>query len=237
MSNSSFWTSGFCLHTWCHEAYGAQIRWSHYFVNGYSQSFKTKVRAKTSHKHSARKYLMCTGVYSALLFLFCFVWRFSLHRTGCPGAHCVDQAGFELTGIHLFLSSESWDKGTLYQCPATEIYSKGNAETFHGSGAVFLSNWISSVAFGWAEGIRTITLEHLFFLRRHFGGQLCLNQWRANVTRLELKLMFVVRHDVYSVFALGEAISDKMIELRNTTTSNYPVVLPSMLQTCEWHIH
>ena len=43
---------------------------------------------------------------------FClFIWfqdRVLLHSPDCPGTHCIDQAAFELTEIHLFLLPNCW---------------------------------------------------------------------------------------------------------------------------------
>jgi hypothetical protein len=45
-------------------------------------------------------------------FYFCFVLflRQGLsYSSGCPGTHCVDQVGFQLTVIYLLLFPECWD--------------------------------------------------------------------------------------------------------------------------------
>ena len=43
--------------------------------------------------------------------LFCFVFpdRISLCSPGCPETHSVDQAGLELTEIHMPLPLKCWD--------------------------------------------------------------------------------------------------------------------------------
>ena len=41
--------------------------------------------------------------------LFCFQDRVSLCSPKCPGTHSVDQAGLELTEIHLPLPSKCWN--------------------------------------------------------------------------------------------------------------------------------
>lgn len=38
----------------------------------------------------------------------------SLHSSGCPGIHCVDQADLELTETHMPLLPNCWDKGMCY---------------------------------------------------------------------------------------------------------------------------
>jgi hypothetical protein len=49
--------------------------------------------------------------YFLILFCFAFVFQdwVSLCSFGCPGTHSIDQAGFELTEIHLPLLLECWD--------------------------------------------------------------------------------------------------------------------------------
>lgn len=47
----------------------------------------------------------------SVLVLFCFVETGSLGSAGCPGTHHVDQAGLELTEIHLSASQVLGLKG------------------------------------------------------------------------------------------------------------------------------
>jgi hypothetical protein len=55
---------------------------------------------------------MSIKVIIIILLFVCFVQgRVSLGSPGCPGTHCVDQAGFKLTDICLLLSPQCWDKG------------------------------------------------------------------------------------------------------------------------------
>lgn len=39
----------------------------------------------------------------------------------CPGTHCIDEAGLQLTDIHLPLSPECWGKRHAQSLPGTEI--------------------------------------------------------------------------------------------------------------------
>ena len=48
-------------------------------------------------------------LFFVCLFCFLFFETGSLHSHGCPGAHCIGQAGLKLEEIHQSLLPKCWD--------------------------------------------------------------------------------------------------------------------------------
>jgi hypothetical protein len=55
-------------------------------------------------------FFVCLFMDFCCLFLFCFVLRQGFFSAVWPGTHSVDQAGLNLTEIHLPLPPECWDQ-------------------------------------------------------------------------------------------------------------------------------
>jgi hypothetical protein len=73
--------------------------------------------AKLRSSIRAARAFFYLGFFSSLLF-FIFRDRVSLCSPGCPGTHSVDQAGLELTEMHLPLPPSAGIKGVHYNYPA-----------------------------------------------------------------------------------------------------------------------